>query len=384
LAGSVTSTVDGHISCLNAGRVVTSTPANAADVEKMVHACKTNIDDKRSPIYRDSLALGSLFAERMRGVLSQFERIWKSLIDPGGRSLRRRSRKERFQSKYNTRSHDRNSTANFDPQQPSTSHSGRPIENSPGFYRDLANGRLSDEQTTRRSMSRRSPMLTSPMSSPLAPRQASRPRRSVANIPSLMHAQDTSGISDDSAPSTSSREAFTSRRVVTRRRQLLSSDSASPPARAAPPLLSARSSLVRSDDEHAEELQDREENEEEEDDSPEDEDFSEYEEEEPQPRPRTRPKRKARQLSEESETTSMSPSERRTNGHYSTRSSNSNKRRRVGSDDDHEASRSRRGRNTRRNVAAINYVESDEDSPPDEPSVSSRGRVRRPRRPIHF
>ncbi|VDM71558.1 unnamed protein product [Strongylus vulgaris] len=73
------------------------------DVEKMVHACKMSIDDKRSPIYRDSLALGSLFAERMKGVISQYERIWKSLIDPAGRSLRRRIRRERTQSKYNTR-----------------------------------------------------------------------------------------------------------------------------------------------------------------------------------------------------------------------------------------------------------------------------------------
>lgn len=87
-------------------------------------------------------------------------------------------------------------------------------------------------------------------------------------------------------------------------------------------------------------------------------------------------------LCTESETTS--PSERRSNGHYSTRSSNPSKRRRIECDSDHEAPRSRRGRNTRRNVAAINYVESDEDSAPDAPNISSRGRIRRPRRPVHF
>lgn len=149
--------------------------------------------------------MGSLFAERMRGVLSQFERIWKSLIDPGGRSLRRRSRKERIQSKYNTRrspkvpfsiafrslifsgilcivisrfSHDRDVTSSFDPQQPSTSHSGRLLGNSPGFYRDLANGRLTSEPASRRSASRRSPVSANSVSSPLVPSQSSRPRRS--------------------------------------------------------------------------------------------------------------------------------------------------------------------------------------------------------------
>ncbi|KAK5979848.1 Bromodomain protein [Trichostrongylus colubriformis] len=352
------------------------------DVEKMVHACKSNIDDKRSPIYRDSLALGSLFAERMRGVLGQFERIWKSLIDPGGRSLRRRSRKERIQSKYNTRSHDRDVGSSFDPQQPSTSHSGRLLGNSRGFYRDLANGRLTNEQTSRRS-TRRSPVLVNSVSSSLAPSQSSRPRRSVVSRTSITHAQDTSGISDDSAPSTSSREAFTNRRVVARRRQLLSSDSADSPARNAPSMSSPRPSLVHSDDEAVEELHDREENEEEEH-SPEDGDLSEYEEEEPQPRPRVRPKRRARPSSEESETRSNSPNETRTNGHYSTRSSHLNKRRRIGNDSGHEVSRSRRGRNTRRNVATISYVESDEDSAPDVPNISSRGRVRRPRRPVQF
>uniref|UniRef100_A0A7I4XXM5 Bromo domain-containing protein n=1 Tax=Haemonchus contortus TaxID=6289 RepID=A0A7I4XXM5_HAECO len=349
------------------------------DVEKMVHACKTNLDDKRSPIYRDSLALGSLFAERMRGVLSQFERIWKSLIDPGGRSLRRRSRKERIQSKYNTRSHDRDVTSTFDPQQPSTSHSGRLVGNSPGFYRDLANGRLTSEPASRRSAGRRSPVSANSVSSPLVPSQSSRPRRNVASAISLVHAHDTSGISDDSAPSTSSREAFRSRRVATRRRQLLSSDSAGSPPRNAPSMSSARSSVVRSDEEP---VDDKEEHEEEEDDSPQNDDLSEYEEEEPQPRPRVRPKRKARQPMGESETASLS--ERRSNGHYSMRSSNPSKRRRIESDSDHEAPRSRRGRNTRRNVAAINYVESDEDSAPDVPNISSRGRIRRPRRPVHF
>ncbi|PIO61551.1 hypothetical protein TELCIR_16926, partial [Teladorsagia circumcincta] len=328
------------------------------DVEKMVHACKTNIDDKRSPIYRDSLALGSLFAERMRGVLSQFERIWKSLVDPGGRSLRRRSRKERFQSKYNTRSHDRNPTSDFDPQQPSTSHSGRLVGSSPGFYRDLANGRLSSEQTSRRNAHRRSPVLVNPASSPLVPPQSSRPRRST-------FARNTHNFL-----------------TIPSKRNKLSSDSASPPPATNDPLLSsARSSVARSD---AEELEEREENEEE-DDSPQDGDFSEYEEEEePQPRPRVRPKRKARLSSEESEAASISPSERRTNGHYSTRTSNSNKRRRIESHRDDEVPRSRRGRNTRRNVATISYVESDEDSAPDVPNISSRGRVRRPRRPVHF
>ncbi|KAK6015427.1 zinc finger, C2H2 type, partial [Ostertagia ostertagi] len=93
-------------------------------------------------------------------------------------------------------------------------------------------------------------------------------------------------------------------------------------------------------------------------------DFSEYEEEEePQPRPRVRPKRKARHPSEESEAASISPSERRTNGHYSTRTSNSNKRRRIESHRDDEVSRSRRGRNTRRSVATHGEPSTSMDSP---------------------
>ncbi|KIH60816.1 Bromodomain protein [Ancylostoma duodenale] len=339
------------------------------DVEKMVHACKTSIDDKRSPIYRDSLALGSLFAERMKGVISQYERIWKSLIDPGGRSLRKRSRRERTQSKYNTRSHDRNSSSNFDPQQPSTSHSGR----SSGYYRDLVNGRLSSDNFTRRSSTRQHPLDTSSVTHSLRSRSGA-----VVDLPfSAAHTQDnTSGVSDDSAPSISSRGTPICTRTSTRKRQIareLSGDSTNSPARSAAPFSSPPSSVPRSDDErHDESLPD-----ENEDSSQDDE---EEEEEEPVRSSRTRAKRRVRLSSEESETVACSQSNHRTaNGRYTTRSGNVSKRRRIESESEQEAS-PRRNRSSRRNVTAISYAESDEDSAPDFPEVSSRGRVRKPRR----
>ncbi|EYC02599.1 hypothetical protein Y032_0099g3201 [Ancylostoma ceylanicum] len=257
------------------------------DVEKMVHACKTSIDDKRSPIYRDSLALGSLFAERMKGVISQYERIWKSLIDPAGRSLRKRSRRERTQSKYNTRSHDRNGSSNFDPQQPSTSHSGR----SPGYYRDLVNGRLSSDNFNRRSSTRQHPHDSTSVTHSLRSRSGA-----VVDLPfSAAHMQDnTSGVSDDSAPSISSRGTPIRTRTSTRRRQLArepSGDSTNSPARSAAPFSSPPSSVPRSDDERQDEsLPD-----ENDDDSSQD---DEEEEEKPVRSTRTRAKRRIRQSSE--------------------------------------------------------------------------------------
>ncbi|RCN32690.1 hypothetical protein ANCCAN_21495 [Ancylostoma caninum] len=109
-------------------------------------------------------------------------------------------------------------------------------------------------------------------------------------------------------------------------------------------------------------------------------DDEEEEEEEPVRSSRTRAKRRVRLSSEESETVACSqPNNRTANGRYSTRSGNVSKRRRIESESEQEAS-PRRNRSSRRNVTAISYAESDEDSAPDFPEVSSRGRVRKPRR----
>ncbi|KHJ96743.1 hypothetical protein OESDEN_03291 [Oesophagostomum dentatum] len=338
------------------------------DVEKMVHACKTNIDDKRSPVtsstlvfvYRDSLALGSLFAERMKGVISQYERIWKSLIDPAGRSLRKRSHRERAQSKYNTRSHDRKRSSNFDPLQPSTSQSNR-TGVLPGYYRDLVNGRVATHTSARRSSTRR--VSPSTNVSPLL--------RSRAG-----HSQDHVATSDDSAPSISSPIR---NRTSARKRQLdreLPNDSANFPASSAALFSSPPSSVPRSDDEpHDESIP----GDNEDDDSPQE----DYEEDALVRSSRTKPKRKVRRSSEESEDTPCSQPTRRNNGRYSTRSANSAKRRRIESESEQELS-PRRNRSTRRNVTNISYAESDEDSAPDFPEMSSRGRLRKPRRAVHY
>ncbi|KAJ1363311.1 Bromodomain and WD repeat-containing protein 3 [Parelaphostrongylus tenuis] len=333
------------------------------NVERMVHACKTSIDDKRSPIYRDSLALGSLFAERMRGVLSQFERIWKNLIDPAGRILRRRSRKDRIQSKYNTRSRDRRAEVAFDPLIPSTSQSGRPISSSPGFYRELANGRTGLEVTPRRIANGHLPS-----SEENAPRHQ-RPRCRRVNC--------------GTDPSTSGRNETISTRSSVRRKQLareLSNDSNSSRSRMNLSQSSTNTLTPRNEEELAEQLS-VETDEENDSSSSQDDDFSPSEEmEESSYSLRSRQKRKVRQTSEESETTSYSPNRRSTNGRQSTRSGNVSKRRRIENGIVHEVS-NMRGRSSRRNTAAINYMESDEDSAVD---VSSRGRIRRPRRPVHF
>ncbi|WKX91473.1 hypothetical protein Q1695_009928 [Nippostrongylus brasiliensis] len=354
------------------------------DVERMVHACKIGIDDKRSPIYRDSLALGSLFAERMRDVVSQYERIWKSLIDAGGRSLRRRSRKERTQSTYNTRSHDRDYASLFDLQQPSTSQSAC-RGSSPGFYRDLANGSVrSTNHSSRRASSRRTAKAPSP---PISSQRLSHSSKSRRNVDTATHAQDTSEVSDDSAPSSSSHEATVmNRRTSNRRRQLLSpSDSTSSPMRDARSMSrdEVRSSIARNGLENMEDSEEpavEDDDEEMDAESPEDDDISEFEEE--QRRPRVRPKRRARHSSGENDFASSPVLEcPTTNGRYATRSrGNAGKRRRTGSQSDRHSPRSR-SRATRRNV---NYVESDEDSAPEVLDVSSRGRVRRPRRYVQF
>ncbi|KAK6730810.1 hypothetical protein RB195_007338 [Necator americanus] len=274
------------------------------NVEKMVHACKTSIDDKRSPIYRDSLALGSLFAERMKGVISQYERIWKSLIDPSGRSLRRRVRKERAQSKYNTRSHDLHNNFNFDPEEPSTSYSC-PTGASPGYYRDLVNGRVHSEIFPhRRTTSVFQPSSKDPVQ------------------------DNTSGISDDRGPSISSQEAVVRIRTSTRKRQLQREDEEE--------LVNSSSSRFR---------------------------------------------RRVHQNGEGSETTHCSPSN--SSGRCLTRFGSVSKRKRIESESEQEMSL-RCSRSSRRNMTTISYAESDEDSTPDIPDLSSRGRMRKQRRSVQY
>lgn len=333
------------------------------NVEKMVHACKTSIDDKRSPIYRDSLALGSLFAERMRGVLSQFERIWRSLIDPAGRMLRRRSRRDRMQSKYNTRSRGRGTIVDLDPQIPSTSQSGRPSSTSPGFYQELANGRSDSELTTRRTASDQFPSNVENV----LQQQRSRCRR----------------VNYGNAPSTSSRDAMVSTRLSVRRKQLvreLTNNLNSSLSRQCQSTSSTTSLIVCNEGDVNEELS-LGTDEEGDSSSPQVDDISPSEEmRETSLRLRARQKRKARQTSEDSETTSHSPNRRSTNTRQSTKPGNVNKRRRMENGNSHEVSHMR-GRSSRRSLATISYVESDEDSAVD---VSSRGRIRRPRRPVQL
>ncbi|KJH51587.1 Bromodomain protein [Dictyocaulus viviparus] len=328
-------------------------------VEKMVHACKTSIDDKRSPIYRDSLAFGSLFAERMRGVLCQFERIWKSLIDPAGRILRRRSRRDRIQSKYNTRSRDRSNADVLESQQPTTSQFGRHISSSPGFYRDLVKGRSLPELTITRH-------TTNGQADNILNHQRPRSRK-------------------ESVPSTS-KEVTVCTRSAMRRKQLVrdsSYDSNSSPLLQNHSVSFADSLAAQNEEELIERISTGSDVE---DDSPnaQDGDLSACEEaDEPSPKLRTKQKKKGRQTSDDSDTTSFSPSDRcPTNSGQLTRTGIARKRRRPENDSDQEPSRMH-GRSSRRNLTTISYAESDEEFTFGEEftlGVSSRGRIRRPRR----
>ncbi|VDL77284.1 unnamed protein product [Nippostrongylus brasiliensis] len=188
------------------------------------------------------------------------------------------------------------------------------------------------------------------------------------DVDTATHAQDTSEVSDDSAPSSSSHEATVmNRRTSNRRRQLLSpSDSTSSPMRDARSMSrdEVRSSIARNGLENMEDSEEpavEDDDEEMDAESPEDDDISEFEEE--QRRPRVRPKRRARHSSGENDFASSPVLEcPTTNGRYATRSrGNAGKRRRTGSQSDRHSPRSR-SRATRRNV---NYVESDEDSTPE-------------------
>lgn len=133
-------------------------------VEKLMQTCRNALDNKRSPIYRDSLTFSALFGSKMAPILAKWQRmqqqqgisnenmISEEKSSSGGHCLRRRSGK--FAHTYNTRS--RNDEEDKETSTPSTSRytsrSGRVIIPN---YRNLNGMRETSTSSSSSSFSRK-------------------------------------------------------------------------------------------------------------------------------------------------------------------------------------------------------------------------------------
>ncbi|VDM38223.1 unnamed protein product [Toxocara canis] len=117
------------------------------EVEKLMQTCRSALDNKRSPVYRDSLTFSGLFNSKMAPILAKWQRMQQraqspdEAVDGGGRHLRHRPlRSTRNLHVYNTRSRNEPETRENSSSMVTSASYGRASRLPTGYYRDLNNG----------------------------------------------------------------------------------------------------------------------------------------------------------------------------------------------------------------------------------------------------
>ncbi|VDK43871.1 unnamed protein product [Anisakis simplex] len=127
-------------------------------VERLMQTCRSTVDNKRSPIYQNSLTFLGLFNNSIAPVLAKWQRMQQrsqsldeNAADSSGRNLRHRPPKSTTNSHiYNTRSRHEHGTMQ-DADNPSVvttlNHQSRSFRPPNGYYRNLNNGLFAQRST---------------------------------------------------------------------------------------------------------------------------------------------------------------------------------------------------------------------------------------------